>query len=71
MKTRTWIKPTADSIHVRTCNTTTTIELNTLPGTEDAAIAKGWYPQDGGVAGTDQVEVPKPAWMKVEAKPTK
>lgn len=65
------MKPTSDSIHLRTCNTSTTVELNTLPGTEDAAIAKGWYPKDGGVAGTDQVEVKKPAWLKTEEKSAK
>lgn len=41
-----------------------TIELNTNPATEDAAIANGWYPEDGGVAGTNQKVVPVPPWLE-------
>lgn len=63
MKTRTWIKPTANSLFERKFNAHTTIELNTEPATEDAAIDKGWYPQDGEVAGTERIKVPKPAWL--------
>lgn len=60
---RAWLKPTAKSVKDTAFNDAKEIMLNRDPGTENAAIAAGWYPVDGGVAGSQQVEVPKPAWM--------